>query len=86
MGIRFRPPGEGERNVLSLMDALLPRRCMLEPGRIDGGRTLEATLPKDEVDPLRCMRFVTISPTGIGVDVCERSAAAAAAAERLASV
>ena len=85
MGILFRPPGEGERKVRSLSDALLPRRDKLDPGLIGGGRTLDATLPKDEVDPRRCIRLVTMSPIGTGVLVDDRRAAAAAAAERPAS-
>jgi hypothetical protein len=42
-------------------------------------------LPWDEVEPRRTMRFVTSSPTGVGLEVWERKAAAAAALERFAS-
>ena len=42
-------------------------------------------LPLDDVEPCRCiMRLVWTSLTGVGVVVWERSAAAAAAEERLA--
>jgi len=40
------------------------------------------TLPFDESEPRRAMRFVTVSPTGVGVVTWVRRAAAAAADER----
>lgn len=49
------------------------------------GRTFPGAEPTDDMDPRRwAIRFVWICPTGVGVVVCERSAAAAAAAERFA--
>ena len=39
-------------------------------------------LPCDETEAFRTIRFVTVSPTGVGVGVWVRSAAAAAALER----
>lgn len=48
-------------------------------------RTCGRWLPCDDVEPRRTMRFVTTSPTGVGLVVCERRAAAAAALERFAS-
>lgn len=50
--------------------------CRRNPGRC------WLPLPWEEREPLRTMRFVTVSPTGVGVVVCVRSAAAAAAEER----
>lgn len=66
--------GDGERNVLSVIDPALPRL-----------RSSGPALPWDEVEEDRCnIRLVCISPTGTGVLVAERKAAAAAAFERLA--
>lgn len=70
----FLPFGEGSLNVRSVIEPELFFRCN------SAGRAL--TLPVEETDPCRCtMRFVCISPTGVGVVVWERSAAAAAALE-----
>lgn len=70
-----RPLGDGSRKVLSVKDPELPRRCRVG---------LPGALPLDDEDPHRCcIRFVWISPTGVGVVVCERRAAPAAAAARL---
>lgn len=66
-------PGEGSLNVRSVIDPLLVLRK--SPGR-------SGALPFDVVDPRLCMRFVCICPTGAGLVVRERRAAAAAAAER----
>lgn len=69
------PFGDGFRKERSVMDPELDWR------RRPCGRWL----PCDDVEPRRTMRFVTSSPTGVGLEVCERSAAAAAAFERFAS-
>ena len=68
--------GEGSRNVRSVIEPLLSRRCR-PPGRAEA-------LPFDPNDPRRCMRFVCIWPTVVGLVVWVRSAAAAAEAERFA--
>lgn len=68
--------GEGSLKVRSAIDPEL--FCRSNPGR-------SFRLPLEEADPRRCViRFVCISPTGVGLVVCERSAAAAAAFDRLA--
>lgn len=87
-GILFLPPGDGERNVRSDIEALLPRRCIAIalPGLCAVDCMLEAILPKDAVEPLLIMRFVVMSPGKVGVAAAERRAAAAAAVERPASV
>lgn len=69
-------PGDGERNVRSVMEPELDWRRR-GPG---GGLEL---LPFDETELRRIMRFVTVSPTETGVATCVRRAAAAAALERL---
>ena len=82
-GPSFRPPGEGERNVRSVMDPPLFCRIMPPlpgPPRIPPPITLP--LPTDETDPRRTIRFVTRLPTGSGDVVFDRRAAAAAAEER----
>ena len=71
--------GDGSRKVLSVIEPELFCRC--RPGFCG----LLATLPCDDVEVRRwIIRFVCISPTGVGVVVWERRAAAAAALERLA--
>lgn len=66
-------PGEGSRNVRSVIDPELFCRCI--PGRA-------GPLPLDVTDSRLCtIRLVCIEPTGSGDVVCERRAAAAAAAE-----
>lgn len=75
------PPGEGDLKVRSAMvvEALLPLLW-------NGWRTLPCGLPAtEENEPLRIMPLVTSEPTGSGVVTRERSAAAAAAFERLLS-
>ena len=62
----------GDLNDRCVKDPLL--RCRRRPGG-----WADASLPMDEVEPLRSMRFVCNSPTGAGEVECERSAAAAAA-------
>ena len=69
--------GEGSLNDRSVIDPELFCRC-------NPPRTLGLALPLEDVDPRRCIRLVCISPTGVGVVVWERSAAAAAALERFA--
>lgn len=71
----FILPGDGERNVLSVIEPVLFCRCMA-----DGGRP--AALVFDALEDLRCMRLVCISPMGTGEVVCDRKAAAAAADDR----
>lgn len=46
------------------------------------GGCLPVKLPVEDSDPRRTMRFVTVSPTGVGVVTWVRRAAAAAAEER----
>ena len=50
--------------------------CRRSPGRC------WLPLPCEDTEPLRTMRFVTVSPTGVGVVVWVRRAAAAAAEDR----
>lgn len=69
------PLGDGLRKERSVMDPELEWR------RRPCGRWLFC----DEAEPRRTMRFVTVSPTGVGLEVWERRAAAAAALERVAS-
>ena len=72
--------GEGVLKVLSVIDPELFCRCN-PPGRC----TIPPALPSEEFEACRwTMRFVCSSPTGTGLVVYERSAAAAAALERLA--
>jgi len=68
--------GEGARNERSVMDPELEWR------RKPGGCCVP--LPCDDKEAFRTIRFVTVSPTGVGDEVCVRSAAAAAAEDRLA--
>lgn len=70
-------PGDGARNERSVMEPELD--CRRRPGAL--GCCLEK-LPFDESEPRRTMRFVTVSPTGVGVVTWVRKAAAAAADER----
>lgn len=70
-------PGEGDLNVRSVMDALLPRLCI-------PCRPMTLSLPIDDCEPRLIMRLVCIVPTGSGVVVADRKAAAAAAEDRLA--
>ena len=65
--------GEGSLKVRSVIDPLLVLRR--SPGR-------SGALPFDDKDPRLCMRLVCTCPTGAGLVVWERRAAAAAAAER----
>jgi hypothetical protein len=65
--------GDGARNDRSAMEPEL--ECRRSPG------PCWLPLPADEVDPLRIIRFVTISPTRVGGAGCVRSAAAAAVEE-----
>jgi hypothetical protein len=69
-------PGDGLRNVRSVMDPELDCRCG------PPGRDCIAPLPLEEAELRRTMRFVTVSPTGVGVVTWVRSAAAAAALGR----
>lgn len=64
------PDGDGERKVLSLIEPELG--CLRTPGVLE-------ELPED---PLLCMRFVWMLPTGTGEVLWVRRAAAAAAEER----
>jgi hypothetical protein len=70
-------PGDGLRKVRSVIDPELVRRCSAP------GRCWPCPLPFDDCELRRSMRFVTVSPTGGGVVTCVRSAAAAAAFERV---
>lgn len=72
-------PGDGLRNVRSVIDPELDCRCRL-PGRCCW---LTALLPLEEAELRRTMRLVTVSPTGVGVVTWVRRAAAAAALDRL---
>lgn len=76
----FVRPGEGERKVRSVIEPPLSRRC--RPPRAGGPPLmLEPTilLVVEDTDPRRTMRLVCRLPTGSGVVVMERKAAAAAA-------
>jgi hypothetical protein len=70
-------PGDGLRKVRSVMEPELGCRWRL-PGRC----CTEALLLED-AELRRTMRFVTVSPTGVGVVTWVRRAAAAAALDRL---
>jgi hypothetical protein len=59
------------------MDPELDCRCR------PPGRCCIAPLPPEDAELRRTMRFVTVSPTGVGVVTWVRSAAAAAALDRL---
>lgn len=71
------PPGEGLRNVLSVMEPELP--CL---SSVVLPRPLGA-LDRDALEDRLCMRFVWVSPTCVGGGDKALSAAAAAEAERL---
>lgn len=64
------------------MEPLLPRRCNW---LLKGCRELLVLLPMDETLPRRTMRFVWMSPTGVGEAAWVRRAAAAAELERVES-
>ena len=66
--------GDGARKERSVIDPEL--ECLRKPC------ACWLPLPCDEVEPRRTMRFVTVSPTGVGVVAWVRRAAAAAADER----
>ena len=66
--------GEGARKVRSVMEPEL--ECRRKPGRA------WLSLPWEEMEALRTIRFVTVSPTGVGDVACVRSAAAAAAEDK----
>jgi hypothetical protein len=70
-------PGEGDRKDRSVIDPALP--LLSRPP----GRALLPLLPTEPFESLLCMRFVCTLPTGVGVVVWDRRAAAAAAAERV---
>lgn len=63
-------PGEGDRNVRSVMDELLVVLTML----LLGFPPMTAPLATEDWEPLRTMRLVWIEPTGSGDDVRERRA------------
>lgn len=65
--------GDWSRNERSVMEPELEWRR--KPGRW-------VPLPCEETEAFRTIRFVTVSPTGVGVGVWVRRAAAAAAEER----
>jgi hypothetical protein len=69
-------PGDGLRKVRSVIDPELDCLCRTP------GRCCAALLPLEEAELRRTMRFVTVSPTGVGVVTWVRRAAAAAALER----
>jgi hypothetical protein len=69
-------PGDGLRNVRSVIDPELD--CRWGPP----GRCCTAPLLLEDAELRRTMRFVTVSPTGVGVVTWVRSAAAAAALDR----
>jgi hypothetical protein len=69
-------PGDGDRKVRSVIDPPLFALC--NPPRPNVPRDPLPVLPTDDVLPRLCMRFVWMLPTGSGVVVCERKAAAAA--------
>lgn len=76
----FDLPGDGDLNERSVIDPALSRRCMLP--RTPGTPLLVATklpLPVEDIDPRLTIRFVCRLPTGSGVVVVDRKAAAAAA-------
>ena len=52
-GVR-RPFGEGLLKVLSVMEPELPLRCSCELGRTNP----DVPLVTEEIEPLRCVRFV----------------------------
>lgn len=58
---------------------MLPELFTLCKPPLPAPRTL---LPTEEVDPRRAMRLVWMLPTGSGLVVCDRRAAAAAAEDR----
>ena len=70
-------PGEGLRNVLSVIDPEL--LCL---SKLPLERPLVA-LPEPALDDLLCMRLVCTSPTSVGGGDIVRRAAAAAEADRL---
>lgn len=71
-------PGDGERKVRSVMDALLSRLTMPRPVP---GLAMMLALPTEDCELRRAMRLVWMLPTGSGEVVWERKAAAAAAEE-----
>lgn len=76
-------PGEGDRKVRSVIEPELLARC--RPGRFAPPRMLPPAMlpaPTDETEPRRSMRLVVMLPTGSGVVLWERRAAAAAAADK----
>jgi hypothetical protein len=81
LGTGAERPGEGSRNVRSVIDPELPRRsnCGLWPFLWDPA----TELPMEEVEPLlRRVLLVCTSATDVGVVGLDRSAVAAAAADR----
>jgi hypothetical protein len=70
-------PGDGLRKVRSVMEPELGWRWRL-PGRCCAA----PLVVEDDAELRRTMRFVTVSPTGVGVVTWVRSAAAAAALDR----
>lgn len=69
------PEGDGDLKDLSVIEQALP--LLSSPGC-----ALLELLMVDPFEFFLCMRFVCTLPTGVGVVVCDRSAAAAAAEER----
>ena len=65
--------GEGDRNERSVIDAVLD--CLTNTG------PCWLPLPCEDIEALRTMRFVTVSPTAVGGIGCVRKAAAAAEEE-----
>jgi hypothetical protein len=71
--------GDVERNVRSAIEPELFCRRKSRPPPV---RAVSDALPIEELDPLRTIRLVWISPTGVGAAGCVLRAAAAAADER----
>lgn len=76
----FDLPGDGDLNVRSVIDPPLSRRCRApRPGTPPLPFVTIEPLPVEDTDPRLTIRFVWRLPTGSGVVVMDRRAAAAAA-------
>ena len=64
IGGAFLGPGDGDRKVRSVMEALLPLRWTAEP--LKGCRKLPCGLPTDDCEPRLTMRLVWILDSGSG--------------------
>ena len=78
LGTGWDLDGDGSRNVLSVIDPALPRRCSAAPGGPRTDPDLELPIEDDE-SARRIVLLVWTSATDVGVVGRFRSAAAAAA-------